>query len=246
MSSGTPIVSSTCPATVTFTRAENEPHSVIWNLLNKIITFPTAVKDDIYNTYLICRNWEMREVLAQNTSSMHWLNPFRAFSNRSLTTSIPSVGSAMLREERNLNEKPLFNERTLLFLLQIVYPNEEVYPDDFLLSCNPAQTHKSRDPILDLIGATSIRSYGPQLKTIAEEIIAMFAGGRGAVNASEMALTYTTRVLSKLILSQETTPKADKEMGEAIHCLLSAQWPVTDEKVKQYYAAAEVVRNGDR
>ena len=242
MSSTVPIVPSTCPARVTFTRAQDEPRSAVWNLLNKIITFPTAVRDDIYNIYLIYRNWEMREPLAQNTSPMHWLNSFRAFSNHSITTSIPSVGTALLEQERNLNENPLFREEDLLCLLEIVYPNEEISPDDFLLSCNPAQTHKSRDPIVNLVDAAAIRRRGPELEAIAREIIAMFASEEGLVNASAMALTYTTRVLSKLLLSQETNTQEDKAMGEAIHRLLGAQKPATDEKVEQYYAAAEVIR----
>ena len=227
-------------------RAEEPPS---WGeLFSRVVSFPFEVMHRIYNTYLLITRGELRHPVSKNTSFGQWVTPFGSLFFSMKVTSIPEVAKVLFKQPRK-NVDGLFDDRenrnVYAPLLRDMYPSEAVTDDDFLLTCNVDKVHGYRTPILRFVGPTKMKEHAAALEEIAKVAVESL---EDRVNAGELALTYTTSVISKLLLGHPGPMETYREIAHAVatlntHATKSAwRYPISAEEEREYGEALDTVR----
>lgn len=222
--------------------------------LYRIICFPFEILTRIYNTYLLIRYAELREPLSRNVCPMKWMTSFPSLLFSMKVTTAPTIMREILKHPRKSTEG-LFNDKenaqVFLPLLKDLYPYENITVDDFLMTCNESFVRGYRQPILHYIGLQNIKMHSQELQTIVEETVAFWGklASKGRINATELTLSFTTAVISRLFLGHPGPFEAYQKIAQAIDYLnkhvMKRAWKQTISKadIKNYNSAITIVRS---
>jgi len=146
-------------------------------LAKAIHTF-RSLPQRIYNTFLLFKHRELKKPASKNVCPMRYLNPFLYLHYSTKIVSKSAVIKAILKYPRKDPEGGLFNDQdnAMVFLpvLQDLYPEETITPEDFIFTCNKESLRKYRQPILRFIGPQSIEKQSKELEAVIEDTIQFY------------------------------------------------------------------------
>lgn len=229
--------------TVTFEKASEEIQNSTWTRLGKIVLFPFSAANGLYNLFRLYRSRDLSELLLQNINPNYWFTSFHFQDQTTELTETPPIARAMLEGPRADPENGLFNTTSHLFiLLQRLYPKEKINKDDFLFTCQKDFVHHYRKPLIDLIGPNNIDKHTNQLKDTAKDVIKYFVekSPNSPINATQLARTYATTIISKLLLDRSPQIESSAYLANAIALFMNS-WSHPQE-MEQENDALEIMQ----
>ena len=146
-------------------------------LVKAIHTF-RSLPQRIYNTFLLFKHRELKSPASKNICPMRYLNPFLYLHYSTKIAAKSAVIKAILKYPRKDPEGGIFNDQdnAIVFLpvLQDLYPEETITPEDFIFTCNKESLRKYRQPILRFIGPQSIEKQSKELQAVIEDTIQFY------------------------------------------------------------------------
>ncbi len=237
---------------IELTRIANDPNEYSSKrVIKRIFLWPKKYIKKIYNSYLLIRYAELREPAAKNICPMRWINQFSTLFFDMKIVSKPNLMKAILRQPRKDPVNGIFDDRenaqVFLPLLRDLYPSEEISCEDFLLTCSKGYINYYRQPILRFIGPNNIKNHQFELQKIVEETLSHLEEA-APINSMEFSFTFTTHVISRLLLGHPGPVSTYKEIAYAIDYLnkyvMKRTWRqrISKSEKKKYLAALDVVR----
>jgi cytochrome P450 len=234
---------------VTLERAPQEANRERVSLWRRIATAPFRLFETLINTCRLIRHAELRKPLSARACPRRWLNSFSTLFFTSHVTACPHMMKAVLKFPRNEGTQGLFqdreNARVFLPLLKDLFPDDHITADDFLFTCHQKMLSIYREPILKFIGPANIRTHLDALAVIVDENLQIDSG---SVNTTELAMIYSTHVISRLLLGHPGPLNLYREISQAISVatqhVMKSTWkrPISESDKAKYVWALDVIR----
>ena len=227
-------------------------HSACRTWLTKIVTFPFTLPERIYNTYLLFKHGELREPAAKNMCPFKVLSPFRTlFFSFNLTRNLDLM-KAILHHPRKNPDTGLFNDQdnklVFLFLVRELFPHDLIEERDSLLTCLKEDLFFHRQPILQFLTPSKIKATSKELVGIAHDVVSLCCNSKKEINAAELSFTFTTTVISRLLLGHPGPIKKYQEISLALDCLnriaIKKAWHIklSSQEAIEYQVALATIR----
>lgn len=227
------------------------PRSACNRWLSRIVFFPFSLPERIYNTYLLFKYGELRQPAKENMCPLRVINPLRTLFFTFNMTAVPEFMKAILRHPRKDPDTGLFNDQenkqVFLLLARELFPNEKIEENDSLFTCSKEELLLHRTPVLQFLTPSNIKRQSGELVGVAGDVMKLYCGDE-KVNATEMSFTFTTTVISRLLLGHPGPIEKYKEISSSLDCLnriaIKKAWHqnLSREENDSYNQALEVVR----
>lgn len=186
---------------------------------SRFVSLLFSIPMRIYNTCLLLKNGELRGLAFKSMDPSRPVCPLKTLFFSFNSTAIPKFMQTILRSVRKDPENGLFDDQDnkLVFLLLVkeLFPEEHIEENDSLLTCTKDHVSFHRQPLLQFLGRSNIEKNGVELVKVANEVVDLYKDGK-EINATEMAFTFTTTVISRLLLGHPGPMDKYREISLAL------------------------------
>jgi cytochrome P450 len=228
-----------------------EPSSGNW--VTSLIALFFSLPRRIYTTFLLIKHGELLEPAAKTRCPFKVFNSYFSLFFSFQTTTVPGLMKAILKHPRKDPENGFFDDqetkKAWLLMVRDIFPQDGVQEDDLIMTCLKEHHAKYRQPIMQFIGPNSMKKHGNALKAVAEMTLDEYVGDLQTINGTELTFTYTTSIISSLLLGHPGPFSAYRDISIALNCLnrgvIKKNWhqSFSKEEKESYEHALETMRH---